>query len=152
MIGLVKRRAYLAPVVVLVAGLAFLAGGIFELVVQETGRPARATIVDCEDVAGKYGGSTCRGTWVAGGSLLEGGHVVIGTVDGATRSDLGHSIDVRLSGGRAYTTSLRVPIILLALGACSLVGGVFAARGLLRKARRARAESGPAGSGTPTAT
>ena len=147
-----SRRAFLAPVVVVLAGLGFLAGGIFELVVQETGAPARATIVDCEDVAGKYGGSTCRGTWVAGGSLLDGGHVVIGTVDGANRSDLGHTIDVRLSGGRAYTTSLRVPIILLVLGALSLVGGVFAARGVDRRARRARAESSPAGSRTPTAT
>jgi hypothetical protein len=44
------------------------------------------------------------------------GHVVRGTVDGASADDVGKTIDVRLAGGRAYTTSLRIPIILLTLG------------------------------------
>jgi hypothetical protein len=50
---------------------------------------------------------------------------VTGTVDGADRGDLGHTLDVRLSGGTAYTTSLRVPIILIVIG---LALTVFAVR------------------------
>jgi hypothetical protein len=76
----------------------------------------------------------CAGTWVAGGSLIEGGHVVRRTIDGANSGDEGKTIDVRFSGGRAYTTSRRLPIILFAIGAAFLVfGGIE-----VRKQRRAR--------------
>lgn len=113
----VRRR--LAGIVLLsLPGLAMLAGGIYELVVLRTGEPARARITQCFDVAGRYGSDTCEGMWVEGGSLVFGnGHVVTGTVDGATPGDLGKTIDVRLAGGRAYTTSLRIPIVLLVGGA-----------------------------------
>jgi hypothetical protein len=60
---------------------------------------------------------------LAGGSLLAGGQVVTGMVDGADSGDLGHTLDVRLSGGTAYTTSLRVPIILIVIGLALTVLG-----------------------------
>ena len=66
--------------------------------------------------AAATGPTSASGTWVAGGSLLAGGHVVLGTIDGADSGDLGERIEVRLSGSRAYTTSLRVPIILIVIG------------------------------------
>ena len=81
------------------------------------------------------------GIRVAGGSLLADGRVVTGTVDGADSGDLGHTIDVRLSGGTAYTTSLRVPIILIVIG---LALTVFGARLVLVAVRAVR------GSPTPT--
>jgi hypothetical protein len=101
---------------VFLGGLGMLGGGVFLIVVQLTGTPATARITECHDGPGRYGTDVCRGTWVAGGSLLAGGRVVIGTVDGADKGDVGHTLDVRLSGDRAYTTSLRVPIILVIIG------------------------------------
>jgi hypothetical protein len=50
--------------------------------------------------------------------------VVLGTVDGADPGDIGRTIDVRLSGDRAYTTSLRVPIVLIVLGLAVTAFGV----------------------------
>jgi hypothetical protein len=118
----------------LLPGLALLGGGIYEVVVQRTGTPATARITECHKVGGRYRTDSCRGTWVEGGSLVGGkGHVVIGTVDGADGGDVGKTLDVRLSGGRAYTTSLRIPIILIASG---LVLGGLGARAALRAGRR----------------
>ena len=111
------RRWILGAALLLLPGLGLLAGGIFELVVQRTGTPAKARVLECHDVAGKIGSGVCAGMWVEGGSLVAGdGHVVTGTIDGADPGDVGKTLDVRLSGGRAYTTSLRIPIILLVAG------------------------------------
>jgi len=99
------------------AGLGMLFGGTFLIVVQETGEPATARIIECHRSGGRYRTDVCTGMWVAGGSLLEDGRMVTGTVDGASSDDLGKSLDVRLSGDRAYTKSWRVAIILLVLGA-----------------------------------
>jgi hypothetical protein len=124
------------PLVVLVAvmSIGFLGGGVFMLIVQRTGERTTATVTDC--VHRRVGKSSvtdyCTGTWVKGGSLLDGGHVVIGTIDGASRSDVGKKIDVRLSGGRAYTTSLRLPVILLVIG---LLFAVFGGREIWKQTR-----------------
>lgn len=99
------------------AGLGMLFGGTFLIVVQETGEPATARIIECHRSGGRYRTDVCTGMWVAGGSLLEDGRMVTGTVDGADSGDLGKTLDVRLSGDRAYTNSWRVAIILLVLGA-----------------------------------
>jgi hypothetical protein len=127
------RRRIVTLAVLLLPGLGLVAGGIHELVALRTGTPARATVVACHDTAGKYGSGTCTGTWVEGGSLLEGGHVVSGTIDGAGPSDVGKRVDVRLSGGRAYTTSYRIPVVLFFGGAVFL--GLWASilRGMLRR-------------------
>jgi len=100
----------------LLGGLGMVAGGVYQVIVRETGEHATARVTSCHKSGGRYRSDVCSGTWVAGGSLLAGGHVVLGTIDGASSGDLGHRIEVRLSGDRAYTTSLRVPIILIAIG------------------------------------
>jgi hypothetical protein len=125
----------------LLGGLGMLAGGIYQVVVKETGPRATARITECHRSGGRYRSDVCTGIWVAGGSLVAGGRVVTGTVDGADGGDLGHTIDVRLSGGRAYTTSLRVPIILIVIG---LALTVFGARLVLVAVR------GVPGRATPT--
>lgn len=109
---------------VFLGGLGMLGGGVFLVVVQVTGEPAQARITDCHKSGGRYRSDVCDGTWVAGGSLLAGGRVVLGTVDGADPGDIGRTIDVRLSGDRAYTTSLRVPIVLIVLGLAVTAFGV----------------------------
>ena len=127
--------AIIIALVILLPALGMLAGGIFEIVVLTTGTPARARIIECHDVGGKYRVKSCTGTWVTGGGLVGGnGHVVTGTVDGASADDVGHTTAVRLAGDRAYITSLRVPIILLVLG----LGGVVVAVRLLPAASRRR--------------
>ncbi len=111
--------------VVLVSGLGMLTGGVFELTVLQRGTPAKATVYECREVGGRYTAYSCLGTWVSGGPLVGGnGRVVTGTVDGATPSDVGKTVDVRLWGDRAYTTSLRVPIVLLVLGLVMVAAGV----------------------------
>jgi hypothetical protein len=125
--------------VVFLGGFGMLGGGVFLLVVRETGEPAQARITECHDSGGRYHSDVCTGTWVKGGSLLEGGRVVIGTVDGADSSDIGKTLDVRLSGDRAYTRSLRVPIVLLVLGLAATLFGVR----LLWMAWRARTVGSP---------
>jgi hypothetical protein len=89
---------------------------VYQVIVRETGERASARVTECHKSGGRYRSDVCSGTWVAGGSLLAGGRVVLGTIDGADSGDLGRTIDVRLSGDRAYTTSLRVPIILIVIG------------------------------------
>ena len=131
-----RRRVggIVVAVVILLSGLGFIAGGIFELVVRQTGTPATARIVECHRVAGKYHSESCTGTWVTGGRLVGGnGHVVTGTIDGASGNDVGRTIDVRLAGSRAYTTSLRIPVILLVLGLGILVVAIQALRTALRR-------------------
>jgi hypothetical protein len=126
---------------VFLGGLGMLGGGMFLVVVQVTGEPAQARITDCHKGGGRYRSDVCSGTWVTGGSLLAGGRVVLGTVDGAGSGDIGRTLDVRLNGDRAYTTSLRVPIVLIVLGLAVTAFGVR----LLWMARRARkAATGPA--------
>ena len=120
----------------ILAGLAMAGGGVFLLVQRETGERVKATVTDCSG-SGKY--ETCNGSWVAGGSLVGGkGHVVLGTIDGATSTDVGHELDVTVDGDRAYTRSLNVPIILLAIGGFIAGVGIWLPFSLRRsKARSA---------------
>jgi hypothetical protein len=93
--------------------LVMIGGGVFIITVQYRGTSAEATVTECHRRVRSY---ACTGTWVTGGSLADGGRVVVGTIEGADRGDVGKTIDVRLSGGRAYTTSLRLPVILISIG------------------------------------
>jgi hypothetical protein len=116
--------ARIAVAVVLLAGLGMVAGGVYELVVQRSGERAAARVTECHKAGGRYRTDSCTGIWVRGGSLLAGGHVVTGTIDGASSGDVGREIEVRLSGDRAYTTSPRIPIVLVVLGAAIAAFGV----------------------------
>jgi hypothetical protein len=110
---------------VALVGVAMLAGGILSIAHKESGARARATVTGCHVIAGKNATSECDGSWVVGGSLVGGGgHVVLGSIDDANPSDIGKTIDVRVSGDHAYTASLRVPIILLILGLLIALGSL----------------------------
>lgn len=105
-------------------GLGLMAGGVISIIHKESGMKARATITECHLLASRYTTYQCDGSWVEGGSLVGGrGHVVLGVVDDAEPSQIGKTIDVRVSGDHAYTPSLRVPIILLVLGGLLALGG-----------------------------
>jgi hypothetical protein len=101
-----------------------LAGGIFLIVQRQTGTRARATVDECHVVTGGSTHATdeCSGTWVVGGSLLAGGHVVVGDIQGAERRDIGKTLDVTVRGGTAYTRGLGLPIGLTAGGLVGAVG------------------------------
>jgi hypothetical protein len=101
-----------------------MAGGIFLIIQRQTGTRAQATVDECHTVlaGGTHPTDECSGTWIVGGSLLAGGHVVVGDIDGADRGDLGKTLDVTVRGGTAYTRGLGLPIGLTAGG---LVGAVF---------------------------
>jgi hypothetical protein len=100
-----------------------LAGGIFLIVQRQTGTRAKATVTECHLVNdGAHSTEECSGTWVAGGSLLAGGHVIIGDVQGAEPRDIGKTLDVTIRGGTAYTLGLGLPIGLTAGGLVGTVG------------------------------
>jgi hypothetical protein len=127
--------------VITLIGIGLIAGGAIWLVAWEGGAPARATITECsQPVATRYTEYECSGTWVAGGALVGGaGHVVIGIVEGAEPSDIGKTLDVRVSGDHAHTTSRRPPIILIAIGLLVAGYGTFALIRGPRSGRRAGA-------------
>jgi hypothetical protein len=128
-------------VVVGLCGLGLIAGGVTSIVHKESGEATRATVTDCQKVIGQHTTFECNGSWVEGGDLVGGnGHVVLGNIDDATPSDVGKTIDVRVSGDHAYTPSLRVPIILLVLGVLIAGASVAVAIGAGRQpaTRRAR--------------
>jgi hypothetical protein len=112
--------------VFVVFAAALLVPGVFLLVQCETGTPAQATVDDCETTGtGRYQRTDCSGTWVVGGSLFDGGHVVVGTVDGADESDVGKTIDVRLHGGTAYSQSLTTPLVLIGFGVAPAAAAIL---------------------------
>jgi hypothetical protein len=113
----------------LVCGLGFVGGGVFEVVVQEVGPPAMARINDCQDLVGKYHPFVCTGTWTVGGRR---GHVVTGTVDGAERNDVGQTLAVHLAGDRAYVPTVRIPLILFVFGLAFIGYGIQLFRGFRR--------------------
>ena len=114
-------------VLALVMALLFLGGAGFLTWVQETGDATEATVTDCER---RVKSTTCTGTW----RTAEGEIVIGGTIDGATRDDLGETLEVRLHGDRAYTRSIRLQIILAAL----CLGCVLVATRYLRHHLRLR--------------
>jgi hypothetical protein len=127
------RQRGITIVLVILFALGFMGGGVFILLTQRTGTPAEATVTECRRT-GRYAYS-CNGTWIAGGDVTSGGRVVQGTIDGASSDDIGKTLDVRLSGGRAYTTSLRLPFVLIGLGVAFAVLGGFELRTRARRAR-----------------
>ena len=130
--GIVGTTFVLVVLLALTAGV--LGGGIFLLVQRETGTRAQAHVTSCTSSgSAKYRKVHCQGSWTVGGSLLDGGHVVVGTVDGADKGDVGRTIDVTVRGDTAYSRSLLLPIVLVALGLLPLAGLVLVTRGLFRR-------------------
>lgn len=127
------------PVVIAAVLIAatMIGSGMFLLAQRQTGIRALATVGDCETSGGgRYRSVHCKGTWVVGGSLIGGGHVVFGTIDGVDTDSVGKTIDVTLRGGTAYSRGLGLPLVLTGLG---LIVGALAAlrvRALVRRHRR----------------
>jgi hypothetical protein len=110
---------------------AVIGPGIFLIVQRETGTRTIATVGDCQTLGtGKYDRTHCNGTWIVGGSLLAGGHVAYGTINGARKEDVGKKLDVTLRGDSAYTRDLGLPAVLIGLGL--LLIGLLARRMTMR--------------------
>ena len=111
-----------------------LGGGIFLLVQRETGTRAQAHVTSCRSSGpAKVRKTHCEGSWTVGGSLLEGGRVVVGTIDGASQGDVGKTIDVTVRGDTAYSRSIVLPIVLVVLGVLPAAGLFLVVRGLFRR-------------------
>lgn len=121
-------------VVMLALTAGVLGGGVFLLVQRETGSRTQAHVTNCDvSGAGKYRKVHCLGSWTVGGSLLDGGRVVVGTVNGVDTGDVGKTVDVTVRGDTAYSRSLILPIVLTVLGLLPLFGLIIVIRGLLRR-------------------
>jgi hypothetical protein len=130
------------PVVIIafVAGAVIVGSGVFLLIQRQTGTLATATVGDCQVTgAGRYRSVHCTGSWIVGGSLLAGGHVVVGTVDGVDTDAVGKTIDVTLRGDTAYSRGLTLPLLLIGLGLVPAVAAALAARRLFRPLPERRA-------------
>ena len=115
------------PIVILLGGIGLSIGAVLSYNDQHSGTPGTAKVTSCSGRTGRYSsGIHCTGTWVAGGSLLEGGQVVIGNVTNADRGDVGKTIDVRIHGtDHATKPNMRVSIILALLGAPMALFGLY---------------------------
>ena len=108
--------------------------GVFLLVQRETGPRAVATVGACVTTgSGRYRKVYCTGTWVVGGPLVGGGHVVYGTIDGVDMDAVGKKIDVTLRGDTAYSRGLALPLLLIGLGLVPAAGTVLFVRTALRR-------------------
>lgn len=131
-IGIGGTIFVLVVMLALTAGV--LGGGIFLLVQREVGTRTQAHVTGCDaSGTGKYRRVHCEGSWAVGGSLVHGGHVVVGTVDGADTGDVGRTIDVTVRGNTAYSRSLVLPIVLVVLGLLPAAGLFVVVRGLFRR-------------------
>jgi hypothetical protein len=112
-----RRPAIILVTILVLAATGFAYGGIHEIHQRRSGEQVQAKVTGCSTGrTGKATTVTCTGSWVAGGALVGGnGHVVLGTIEGATFDDIGHELTVRAHGDQAFTGSLRLPIILLVL-------------------------------------
>ncbi|HEY0381243.1 MAG TPA: hypothetical protein VGC72_03495 [Candidatus Elarobacter sp.] len=130
-------KLVLVMIAALIIAATMIGSGIFLIVQSETGTRAVATVGDCQTTGtGKYARTHCTGTWIVGGSLLAGGHVIWGTIDGAGKGDVGKKIDVTLRGDTAYARGLALPLLLIALGLVPGVAVVLRGRALVNESRR----------------
>lgn len=111
------RRPSWLLIAFLAVGLLLVYGGWSTFRDQRSGTPGQARVTSCEGGRQYDPGIRCRGTWTTGGSLTEGGRVIVGRVEGAGYGDVGRTIDVRVHGDdHATVPSLGTPITLWALG------------------------------------
>jgi hypothetical protein len=127
-----RPPGWAVAIIAFVAGAVIAGSGVFLLVQRQTGTRAIATVGDCRVTgAGRYRSVHCTGSWIVGGSLLEGGHVVVGTIDGVDEGSVGKKIDVTLRGDTAYARGLALPLLLIGLGLVPAVAAALAVRALL---------------------
>ena len=122
-----KSSPVALAVLLLVWVLGFGGGAAWIVYSQVSGEPTTAVVENCEHRA-KPASHVCTGTWTLDGTTTTG------IVEGTNSDHEGQEIEVRVKSGRAYTLSLRLPII---LGVLALAAPVLAVGGLVRE-RRAR--------------
>lgn len=111
-------------------GALLIYGGFSKYSDQHSGTPGKAKVSSCtaaHNTKYVHTTSTCMGSWTVGGSLIDGGHVGIGPIEGADKGDEGKTIDVRIHGtDHATVPDIKNAIVLWVLGALVLGFGVFA--------------------------
>ena len=127
-----KRGTLIAAIVILAFGGLLIYGGFSKYADSHSGTAGKAKVTSCtRAVNTKYykKAATCTGTWIVGGSLLDGGHVAVGRIEGADHGDVGKTIDVRIHGtDHASVPGLGTPIMLWFLGGLVAAFGLFVLR------------------------
>ena len=115
------------PVVIILGGIGLSLGAVLSYKDQHSGRPGTAKVSSCTGRTGRYStGVHCTGSWIIGGALTDGGHVVLGDVTNATRGDIGKTIAVRFHGAdHATKPNTRISVILALLGVPMVLFGVY---------------------------
>jgi hypothetical protein len=135
------RGTLIAGAVITALGALLMYGGFSKYADAHSGDPGKAKVTSCtRAVNSKYykKASTCTGSWTFGGSLLDGGHIAVGRIEGADQGDVGRTIDVRLHGtDHATVPGLGTPILLWVLGGAIALFGLFVLRGWWRQGRPA---------------
>jgi hypothetical protein len=90
----------------MLVGAGFVGGGVWELHQQDTGMKVVATVSECHVDSGgsTHATTTCSGSWIQGGSLLNNGHVVLGTIDGVGSGDVGKNVTRGCTAARRSLT------------------------------------------------
>jgi hypothetical protein len=122
--------------VLLAIPAALVGGGGWLLYQRTSGTRVQATVLDCDLSGGRVGGAStyrqdCTASWTIDGEL------VVGVFSGGNgESDVGKTVEATVRGDTAYSRSLRLPVVLIALGLPFLALPVIAIRSRL-KARSA---------------
>ena len=95
---------------------ALIGGGAFLLYQRAAGTRVDATVIACDTSGGIVGGTSTTKTECTASWTIDG-EVVIGPFTGGNgESDVGKTVDATVRDGTAYSRSLVLPILLLALG------------------------------------
>ncbi len=119
-------------VILLAIPVALVGGGGFLMYQRAVGTPVAATVLEC-DTSGAIirGASTYRTECIAEWEI--DGRVVIGSFTGGNgESDVGRTVAATVRGDTAYSRSLGLPVLLIAMGLPFLAVPVFAIRARLR--------------------
>lgn len=122
--------------IVLAIPAALIGGGGFLLVQRGQGTRVEAKVLKCRTSGAiLHGASTyrtaCIAQWQIGGRLVIGGFT-----GGIGESDVGRSVDATVRGDTAYSRSLVLPVLLIAMGLPFLALPVLAIRTKVRRRLR----------------
>ena len=136
-----KRGTLIAAVIILALGGLLIFGGFSKYADATSGTSGKAKVTSCtKAVNTKYykKAATCTGSWTTGGSLLDGGRISVGRIEGASSRDVGKTIDVRIHGSdHATVPGLGTPITQIMIGGLIAAFGLFVLRGWWRQGRPA---------------
>ena len=140
--GVRRKVPYLGLFVivcVLVAPFLFIVPGAWLLYERGYGTRTQAEVLGCEyHYSGRSLDETCTAAWTLHGRR------VVGDIENSGDFEVGKTVTVTVRGGTAYSRSLRLPFVLLGLGAIFLIVPIRWAGGLVRAVRGARPASGAA--------